>query len=60
MLQFEPVDVVSLPAPRPAKRPPLPLYVESFHVLAKGTPTAGPWNDAENIIFVAVALGLFA
>lgn len=28
MLQFEPIDVVSRPAPRPARRPPLPLYVE--------------------------------
>lgn len=28
MLQFEPNDLVYRPAPRPAKRPPLPLYVE--------------------------------
>jgi hypothetical protein len=28
VLQFEPIDVASLPAPRPAKRPPLPVYVE--------------------------------
>jgi hypothetical protein len=28
VLQFEPIEVVSQPAPRAVKRPPLPLYVE--------------------------------
>src|SRR6185437_14908764 len=28
VLQFEPIDLVHRPAARPAKRPPLPLYVE--------------------------------